>query len=31
MMINLDDYAHVVQLTAAALRSLTPDIIKPAG
>ncbi len=28
MMINLDDYANVVKLADAALRSLTPDIVK---
>jgi endoglucanase len=30
MMINLDDYANVVRLADAALRSLTPDIIRRA-
>lgn len=28
MMINLDDYANVVKLAEATLRSLTPDVIK---
>jgi endoglucanase len=28
MMINLEDYANVVKLADAALRSLTPDIVK---
>ena len=28
MIINLEDYANVIKLAEATLRSLTPDVIK---